>query len=86
MTKKEYDYRRSAAEIVQLAHLASETEDKDRLLRLAERWISLAQRTRTAKRKSPSRMKLHPLVEKKFRVRIPPATQVRDKASLVVTM
>jgi hypothetical protein len=60
---KEYDYRRSAVDTMKLAKRASSSEEKGRLLRLAEAWLELADRAnRTAKRlRGPS--VLHPLVQ-----------------------
>jgi hypothetical protein len=42
MMNKEHDYRRNAADTVQLAQRASSSEDKGRLLMLAEAWLDLA--------------------------------------------
>jgi hypothetical protein len=41
---KEDDYRKNAAEAVELANRAASTGDKSRLLALAERWLDLADR------------------------------------------
>jgi hypothetical protein len=41
---KEDDYRKNAADAVQLANRAASTPDKSRLLALAERWLDLADR------------------------------------------
>jgi hypothetical protein len=66
MMNKEDDYRRNAADTMQLAQRASSSEDKGRLLTLAEAWLDLADRARrTAKRlRRPS--VLHPLIQKKL--------------------
>jgi hypothetical protein len=63
---KEDDYRRNAADTMQLAHRASSSADKGRLVTLAEAWLDLADRARrTAKRlRRPSIV--HPLVRKKL--------------------
>ena len=45
---KEADYRRNAADSVGLANRANSTADKARLLRLAEAWLSLAERAHEA--------------------------------------
>ena len=42
---KEQDYRVTAAEIVDLSHKATTALDKRRLLRLAEKWLDLAERS-----------------------------------------
>jgi hypothetical protein len=66
LMNKEDDYRRNAADTVQLAHRASSCEDKGRLLKLAEAWLDLADRARgTAKRLRRSSI-VHPLVRKKL--------------------
>ena len=60
------DYRQNAAETVELANKAATTGDKGRLLRLAQKWIDLADRahrlTRRSRRPSPE----HPLVTKRL--------------------
>jgi hypothetical protein len=62
---KEDDYRRNAAESVELAHRASTSRDRGRLLGLAEKWIDLADRTqRLARHARGSRE--HPLVKDRF--------------------
>ena len=43
---KEDEYRANAAETVELANRAPATADKGRLLRLAEKWLDLADRAR----------------------------------------
>jgi hypothetical protein len=47
LMNKEDDYRRNAADTVQLAQRASSSEDKGRLLKLAEAWLDLADRARS---------------------------------------
>ena len=42
---KEGDYRRNAADTVDLAQRAETSRDKGRLLALAEKWLDLAERT-----------------------------------------
>jgi hypothetical protein len=60
------DYRRNAADTMQLAQRASSSEDKGRLLKLAEAWLDLADRASgTAKRLRRPTI-LHPLVRKKL--------------------
>jgi hypothetical protein len=63
---KEDDYRRNAADTVRLVQCASSSEDKGRLLKLAEAWLDLANRTRTAASRSRRPVILHPLVQKKL--------------------
>jgi hypothetical protein len=63
---KEDDYRRNAADTVQLAQRASSSEDKGRLLRLAEAWLDLADRARRSARRLGRPGTLHPLVQKKL--------------------
>jgi hypothetical protein len=51
---KEENYRKKAAETVDLAVRAASSEDKSRLLALAEAWLNLADRAkRSARRKLP---------------------------------
>jgi hypothetical protein len=65
MTKAD-DYRHSAAETMQLARRVASSEDKGRLLKLAERWMDLADRARRVayRRRSPN--ETHPLVREKL--------------------
>jgi hypothetical protein len=60
------DYRRNAADTMQLAQRASSGEDKGRLLKLAEAWLDLADRARGAAKRLRRPSVLHPLVRKKF--------------------
>jgi hypothetical protein len=62
----EDDYRRSAAETIQLAHLASSSADKGRLLKLAEAWLDLADRARRTSRNLRRPASLHPLIREKL--------------------
>jgi hypothetical protein len=41
---REDEYRRNAADTVDLAHRAGTSSDKGRLLALAEKWLDLAER------------------------------------------
>jgi hypothetical protein len=63
MTKVD-DYRKNAIETVELANRASTTEDKVRLLNLAEKWVDLADRVHRTIRSQASR--LHPLIRAKL--------------------
>lgn len=63
---KEDDYRRNAADTVQLAQRASSSEDKGRHLMLAEAWLDLADRARRSARRLRRPCALHPLVQKKL--------------------
>jgi len=63
---KEDDYRRNAAETIQLAQRAGSIADKGRLLSLAESWLDLADRAHTLTRRRPTPGKLHPLVREKL--------------------
>jgi hypothetical protein len=62
---KEDDYRRNAAESVELAHRASTTRDKSRLLGLAEKWLDLADRAQRLARYARG-IREHPLVQDRF--------------------
>jgi hypothetical protein len=66
MMSKENDYRRNAADTMQLAQRASPNVDKVRLLRLAEAWLNLADRTCSTARRLRWPSVLHPLVRKKL--------------------
>ena len=63
---KEDDYRRNAADTVQLAQRAFSSEDKGRLLMLAEAWLDLADRARRSARRLRRPGVLHPLIQKKL--------------------
>ena len=63
---KEDDYRRNAAETVQLAQRAGSSADKGRLLSLAESWLDLADRAHALTWRRPTAGKLHPLVRDKL--------------------
>ena len=61
---KEQDYRVTAAEIVDLAHKATAALDKRRLLRLAEKWLDLAERSERLATRPQCQIDEHPLVTK----------------------
>ncbi len=61
---KEEDYRKNAAETVELAAKLPTTADKGRLLRLAEKWLDLADRAH--RRIKPPSMPEHPLLRRKL--------------------
>ena len=61
---KEQDYRVTAAEIVDLAHKATAALDKRRLLRLAEKWLDLAERSERLATRPQCQIDEHPLVRK----------------------
>ena len=63
---KQDDYRRYAAETVDLASRASSTADKGRLLAMAEAWLDLADRAHRAVRHHAQRLKEHPLLTSKL--------------------
>jgi hypothetical protein len=65
MTAEE-DYRNRAAETVDLAHRASSTADKGRLLALAEAWLDLADRAHRRIAHRTRRLREHPLLRAKF--------------------
>ena len=62
---KERDYRRNAAETVELANKVPTAADIGRLLRLAERWLDLADMV-GRQRRSPRTVNDHPLVEERL--------------------
>jgi hypothetical protein len=63
---KEDDFRKHAAETMDLAQKAGSSADKRRLLALAERWLDLADRAHQAARQGIARVRLHPLVRSKL--------------------
>jgi hypothetical protein len=64
---KEDDYRKNAAETLELAHRAGTSADRGRLLALAERWLELADRTRRIARNNIGKIRqVHPLVRSKI--------------------
>jgi hypothetical protein len=68
---KEQEYRRNAAETLDLANRSATSADKGRLLRLAESWLDLADRAarlthRFGPKQRPEFGPDHPLVRKAF--------------------
>jgi hypothetical protein len=64
---KEDDYRRNAAETLDLTRRAGSSLDKRHLLSLAEKWLDLAERAHAVARNRLGRMRpLHPLVRAKI--------------------
>jgi hypothetical protein len=63
---KQDDYRRHAAETVDLASRASSTADKRRLLAMAEAWLDLADRAHRSMHRHASRLDEHPLLNSKL--------------------
>jgi len=68
---KEDDYRKNAAETVELANRATTSADKGRLLRLAENWLDLADRAARLTRRFGQKQHNecgpeHPLVRQAF--------------------
>jgi hypothetical protein len=63
---KQQDYRLTAAEIVDLAHKATTALDTRRLLRLAEKWLDLADRRERQAAQPQAQIAEHPLVRKTF--------------------
>ena len=59
------EYRRNAAETVELAHRSTTNKDKARLLALAEAWLDLADRADEIARQQ-TRLREHPLIAAKF--------------------
>ena len=64
---KESDHRQNAVETVELANKASSTEDKARLLALAEKWLDLADRVHRSVCSRLAKFRdLHPLIRSKI--------------------
>jgi hypothetical protein len=64
---KEDDYRRHAADTLDLAQRAGSTSDKTRLLYMADAWLDLADRARkVAHRHALKVRELHPLLRAKI--------------------
>ena len=60
------DYRRSAAEAVDLAHRAASMADKRRLLAIAEAWLDLADRAHRVTLRHIRSVQEHPLIRAKL--------------------
>jgi hypothetical protein len=63
---KEDDYRKNAAETVELAHRAASSRDKARLLHLAEAWLDLADRAYRSVGQRLNQVREHPLLTAKL--------------------
>ena len=63
---KDGDYRRNAAETIELASRAASTGDKGHLLALAEKWLDLADRAHRLTRRFGATQRNHPLVDAKL--------------------
>lgn len=63
---KEDDYRRYAAETIDLASRANSTSDKGRLLAMAEAWLDLADRAHRLARHHVGRLKEYPFLSSKL--------------------
>lgn len=63
---RELDYRENAAETFELANRASTMPDKGRLLRLADRWLDLADRAQRLANHLDSVSSEHPLIRQKL--------------------
>ncbi len=63
---KEEDYRKNAAETVELAAKLPTTGDKGRLLCLAEKWLDLADRAHRRVVRHHRQIPEHPLLKRKF--------------------
>ena len=63
---KEDDYRRHAAETMDLVQKATSSSDRRRLLQLAERWLILADRAHQVARERLAKVRLHPLIRSKL--------------------
>jgi hypothetical protein len=61
---KEEDYRRNAAETLELAQRVGSTGDRTRLLALADNWLDLAERAHRlgSRQRRKGATTLHPLV------------------------
>jgi hypothetical protein len=62
----EDDYRKNAAESIDLAQRATSTRDKGRLLALAEKWLDLSERARKAASRRIEKKQEHPLLKAKL--------------------
>jgi hypothetical protein len=64
---KEDDYRRSAAQTLELASRAGTSRDKGRLLSLAEKWLDLSERAHEIAGDRIGKVRhMHPLVRAKI--------------------
>src|SRR5215469_13564092 len=60
---KEDDYRKNAAETIELASRAVSTTDKGHLLALAEKWLDLADRAHRLTKRFGAIHRDHPLID-----------------------
>jgi hypothetical protein len=63
---KEDEYRKNAAESVELAAKMPTSAAKGRLLRMAEKWLDLAARARWRRHPDSQGLPEHPLLRKKL--------------------
>lgn len=63
---KENDYRKNAAQTVELASRAESRADKGHLLSLAEKWLDLADRAHRLTKRFSVKHRSHPLVDAKL--------------------
>ncbi len=64
---KEDDYRKNAAETLELASRAVTSLDKGRLLSLTEKWLDLAERSHALARNRIGKVRgIHPLIRAKI--------------------
>jgi hypothetical protein len=63
---REDEYRKYAADMVEMAQRVSLSSDKGRLLAMAEAWLNLADRTQEVARRHATKLREHPLIKTKF--------------------
>jgi hypothetical protein len=74
---KEDDYRKNAAQTIELASRAENGADKGHLLALAEKWLDLADRAHRLTKRFGVKHRNHPLVDAKTRARAKPSRVTR---------
>jgi hypothetical protein len=66
-TTKEHDYRHNAAELMRLAEHAKSSEEKTRLVTLAEGWVELAEKAHKDNHRPRQPTILHPAASRTAR-------------------
>jgi hypothetical protein len=64
---KEAEYRKNAAQSVELAHRTVSSADKGRMLRLAEAWLDLADRAHRVSKDQRAKGREHPLISATYK-------------------
>jgi hypothetical protein len=82
---KESEYLDNAAETLDLAKRVSSSPGKGRLLRLAEKWVDLADRVGRLSRCEDPETRLHPLVAQRLRNPRPDLPSLKQRGDWALT-